>query len=89
VPGPARLRAQTAVAWPGALQPLALPIHARYDFKLPAVPTARVEEVVAEKLARYHRASLARDLYDLAWLASRAFDESLVRRTVVLKVWVT
>ena len=86
---PARLDLGRRPLWlgPELLQPLALPIHARYDFKLPAVPTARVEEVVAEKLARYHRASLARDLYDLAWLASRAFDESLVRRTVVLKVW--
>lgn len=68
-------------------QPIALPIHQRYDFAMPAIPAAQVEEIIAEKLARYRRASLARDLYDLAWFASRPFDEALVRRLTVLKVW--
>ena len=54
---------------------------------MPPVPAARVEEVVAEKLARFRRASLARDLYDLAWFATRPFDEALVRRLTALKVW--
>ena len=54
---------------------------------MPAVPAALPEEVISEKLARYRRASLARDLYDLAWFASRPFDEALVRRLTVLKVW--
>jgi predicted nucleotidyltransferase component of viral defense system len=66
---------------------IALPIHDRYDFEMPAVPASIAEEIVAEKLARYGRASLARDLYDLAWFASRVFDEALVRRLTVLKVW--
>ena len=44
-----------------------------------------LEEQIAEKLARYRRASLARDLYDLAWCAERTFDEPLVRRLWVLK----
>ena len=66
---------------------LDMPIHRRYDFTLPAIPTARIEEVIAEKLARYRRGSLARDLYDLAWLSSRPFDETLARRLTVLKVW--
>ncbi|MDO8847884.1 MAG: hypothetical protein Q7W51_05820 [Coriobacteriia bacterium] len=30
---------------------------------------------------------MARDLYDLAWLASRPFDEALVRRLTALKIW--
>jgi len=72
---------------PEMLPALPSPIHARYDFQLPAIPTARVEEVIAEKLARYRRGSLARDLYDLAWLASRPFDEALVRRVTALKIW--
>jgi predicted nucleotidyltransferase component of viral defense system len=86
---PARLDLGRRPLWlmPETLRPISLPIHRRYDFVLPAVPTARIEEVVAEKLARYRRTSLARDLYDLAWLASRPFDESLVRHVVVLKVW--
>ena len=44
-----------------------------------------LEEQIAEKLARYRRTSLARDLYDLAWCAGRTFDEPLVRRIWVLK----
>lgn len=68
------------------LQPVALPIHARYDFTLAATPVVKSEEAVAEKLARYHRVSLARDLYDLQWFATAgAMDEALVRRLWVLK----
>ena len=69
---PARLDLGRRGLWlpPEPLQALPLPIHARYDFPLPQIPTSRIEEVIAEKLARYRRNSLARDLYDLAWLAS-------------------
>ncbi|MBK6310796.1 MAG: nucleotidyl transferase AbiEii/AbiGii toxin family protein, partial [Candidatus Microthrix sp.] len=34
-------------------------------------PVMTLEEQIAEKLARYRRTSLARDLYDLAWCAGR------------------
>ncbi len=51
------------------LEPMHLPIHDRYDFRLPSAPVIRVEEAVSEKLARYRRVSLARDLYDLQWFA--------------------
>jgi predicted nucleotidyltransferase component of viral defense system len=86
---PARLDLGRRPLWIAAtaVQPVSLPIHQRYDFEMPAIPAAAVEEIIAEKLARYHRASLARDLYDLAWFASRAFDRGLVRRLTVLKVW--
>jgi len=86
---PARLDLGRRPLWLAAqpAQPIALPIHQRYDFTLPLIPTARIEEIVAEKLARFRRASLARDLYDLAWFATRPFDETLVRRLTVLKVW--
>lgn len=86
---PARLDLGRRPLWlrPEVLSALPLPIHDRYDFAPPPVPTARIEEVIAEKLARYRRGSLARDLYDLAWLASRPFDESLVRRLTALKIW--
>ena len=86
---PARLDLGRRALWlpPEMLPALPLPIHARYGFELPAIPTARVEEVITEKLARYRRGSLARDLYDLAWLASRPFDEALVRRVTALKIW--
>lgn len=70
------------------LEPILLAIHDRYDFKLPATPLVKVEEAVAEKLARYRRVSLARDLYDLQWYATvGAMNEPLVRRLWVLKVY--
>jgi uncharacterized protein len=73
---------------PDLLDPVRLPIHDRYDSILPPTPVVRVEEAVAEKLARYRRVSLARDLYDLQWFAtSGALDEPLIRRLWVLKVY--
>jgi len=86
---PARLDLGRRPLWLAAqpVQPIALPIHERYDFAVPPVPAARVEEIIAEKLARYRRARLARDLYDLAWFATRPFNEARVRRLTVLKVW--
>lgn len=70
------------------LSPIPFPIHLRYGFEPAAVPVMALEEVLAEKLARYRRANLARDLYDLAWAAAGPpFDDVLVRRMLVLKVW--
>lgn len=64
-----------------------LPIHQRYDFALAPLPIITVEELISEKLARYNRDSLSRDLYDLFWFSTKAFDETRVRRLTVLKVW--
>jgi len=64
-----------------------MPIHRAYGIALRATAVIRVEELLAEKLARYRRDSLARDLYDLAWFSTRTFDEALVRRLTVLKIW--
>lgn len=73
---------------PDLLAPVALPIHDHYDFELPVLPVVRVEEAIAEKLARFRRVPLGRDLYDLQWYATAgAFDEALVRRLWVLKVY--
>lgn len=71
---------------PDVLEPVGLPIHSRYDFVLPALPVVKIEEAVSEKLARFRRVSLARDLYDLQWFASTGvLDEALTRRLWVLK----
>ena len=68
--------------------PVALPIHRQYDFTLPELPVVRTEEAIAEKLARFRRVSLARDLYDLQWFVSQgSLDTDLVRRLWVLKVY--
>ncbi|MDP1876417.1 MAG: nucleotidyl transferase AbiEii/AbiGii toxin family protein [Actinomycetota bacterium] len=70
------------------LRPIAMPIHDRYAFTVPPTPVVRVEEAIAEKLARYRRVSLARDLYDLQWFGSTgAFHHALVRRLWVLKTY--
>ena len=74
---------------PEILDPVPLKIHDRYDFTLAPTPVIRVEEGISEKLARYRRTSLARDLYDLHWFATctGAFDEALIRRLWALKVY--
>ena len=64
-----------------------LPIHKQYSFALPALPVVAEAEACAEKLARYRRVALGRDLYDLHQFANRTIDEPLVRRLWILKVW--
>ena len=70
-----------------------LPIHKQYGFELPTIHTVRLEENMAEKIARLNRTSTARDMYDLNWLLEKepfasAIDKKLLRRLVVLKIWV-
>ncbi|HEY2043336.1 MAG TPA: nucleotidyl transferase AbiEii/AbiGii toxin family protein [Jatrophihabitans sp.] len=73
---------------PEHLAPIPLPIHRSYDFTLPELPVVRAEEAIAEKLARFRRVSLARDLYDLQWFVTQgSLDKDLVRRLWVLKVY--
>lgn len=64
-----------------------LPIHRSYEIALPLIPVISEAEACAEKLARYRRVSLGRDVYDLAQFAERRIEEPLVRRLWVLKVW--
>jgi predicted nucleotidyltransferase component of viral defense system len=66
---------------------LELPVHRGYDIQLPSLPVIAEAEACAEKLARYRRTALGRDVYDLAQFARRPMDEPLVRRLWVLKVW--
>lgn len=64
-----------------------LSIHRVYEIALPELPVIAEAEACAEKLARYRRVALGRDVYGLAQFASGAMDEALVRRLWVLKVW--
>ena len=67
---------------------LPVAIHASYALPtLPTMPVINLNEAVAEKLARYRRTALARDVYDLAQFATTGIDDALVRRLWVLKVW--
>ncbi len=72
---------------------LKLPIHEQYGHPLPAINTVRLEENMAEKIARLNRTNTSRDLYDLNWImenpkVSASIDRSLLRRLSVLKIWV-
>lgn len=69
-----------------------MPIHNQYDNSLPQILSVRLEENIAEKIARLNRTTTARDLYDLNWIMenvsiSRNLDKNLIRRLVVLKIW--
>ena len=72
---------------------LPLPIHAQYGSPpLPEIQIVALAENLAEKIARLNRTTTARDMYDLAWVASTPsvasqLDEVLVRRLAVLKIW--
>jgi hypothetical protein len=60
---------------------------------LPELQVVRLEENIAEKISRLGRTTTARDLYDLAWLVTHQrdigdLDTDLIRRMVVLKIWV-
>lgn len=72
-------------------RPVVTAIHSRYDFEMPAIPTVRLEETLAEKIARLNRQSTARDAFDLVWAASAAPtlvpDASRLRKLAVLKMW--
>jgi uncharacterized protein len=72
---------------PERLDFIDLPLHRSYGITLPSLPVVAEAEACAEKLARYRRVDLGRDVYDLAQFASRPIDERLVRRLWVLKVW--
>jgi len=72
---------------PDVLPMVPLPIHDRYDVATPDTPVIAIEEAIAEKLARFRRVPLARDLYDLAWFADLQLDHALVRRLWVTKVY--
>jgi uncharacterized protein len=68
------------------------PTQQRYGFTLPTLPCMRLEEILAEKIARLSRKATARDASDLVWVAQTSphsqFDRERVRRLATLKVWV-
>lgn len=67
--------------------PIALPVHAGYEFSIPPIPTPALEESLSEKLAAWRRRQKVRDLYDLFFFGRGALNEPLIRRLLVLKVW--
>jgi len=71
-----------------------VPIHAQYgEPALPELTVVRLEENIAEKIARLNRRTPARDMYDLRWIIANknrtgTLDFSLIRRLAILKIWV-
>lgn len=68
-----------------------MPIHDHYGGPLPELHVIRIEENIAEKIARLNRVTPARDAYDLVWIMrnqrklGRDLDLDLVRRLAVMK----
>ncbi len=71
-----------------------MPVHDHYGGPLPELHVIRIEENIAEKIARLNRATPARDVYDLVWIIrnrrklGRDLDLGLIRRLTVMKAWV-
>jgi predicted nucleotidyltransferase component of viral defense system len=69
-------------------------IHQHYGSPpLPKLQVIRLEENLAEKIARLNRSTIARDMYDLSWAISNPITTGrlnlgLIRRLALLKVWV-
>lgn len=86
---PSKVEMSARPCWlpPETLRMLNSPVHMALGHELPELPVMATEESIAEKLARYSRVGLARDLYDLDWFGRRQFDEDLVRRLWVQKVY--
>jgi predicted nucleotidyltransferase component of viral defense system len=87
IPASVEFARRPLVLAPETLPFVQLPVHKGYDLVLPSIPVIAEAEACAEKLARYRRTALGRDVYDLAKLADRPIHEALVRRLWVLKVW--
>jgi hypothetical protein len=86
---PARIEISPRGLWlPTELTtPVVLPVHAGYEFTLPAIPAPALEESLAEKLAAWRRRRKIRDLYDLDLFGRGGLNEPLIRRLLVLKIW--
>jgi predicted nucleotidyltransferase component of viral defense system len=86
---PARVEISPRALWlPTQLAtPIALPVHAGYEFSPPAIPVPAVEESLAEKLAAWRRRRKLRDLYDLDLFGQGSLNEPAIRRLLVLKIW--
>ncbi len=86
---PARIEISPRELWlPTQLStPIVLPVHAGYEFTLPAIPAPALEESLSEKLAAWRRRRKLRYLYDLNVFGRGSLDEPLIRRLLVLKVW--
>lgn len=62
--------------------------HIALDHEIPTMPMVCLTEAVAEKLARYAREPIVRDLYDLWWYGENVrLDEPTIRSIWIKKVY--
>jgi hypothetical protein len=85
----ARIEVRPPAPWltPQQAVPVPFPVHQAYEFEPVSLPVMVLEELLAEKLAAFHRRGLLRDLYDLSMFQTRVFDTGLVRKLTYLKVY--
>jgi len=81
------IHAEPLLLRPKTLDPVPVEVHWSYGFTMPSLPVICAEEDIADRLIRFPHTVAPRDLYDLAWYAARPFDEDLVRRLWVLKMY--
>jgi len=63
-------------------------VYTKYlEFAPPVVPCMALEEIIVEKVRALYQRAIARDAFDLFLFSRRPFNEELVRRLVVLKMW--
>ena len=67
--------------------PLPQPYFASLPFRLPEIPSLRMEEALAEKLRAIQQRATERDLYDAARYGRKGFDPDLVRLLAAAKLW--
>ena len=76
---PARIEISPRALWlpTETMTPIDLPVHAGYEFSMPAIPAPALEESLSEKLAAWRRRRKIRDLYDLFLFGRGALNETL------------
>jgi predicted nucleotidyltransferase component of viral defense system len=67
--------------------PVEQPYFSSLPFAAPQIPSRQVEEAVAEELRAIQQRATERDLYDAVRYGRKGFDQSLVRRLAVGKLW--
>lgn len=90
--GVSEVKLQVSLRETPTLPTVMMPQLAQNYFKhLPFVPAEirclDLAEMLAEKVRACYQRNKARDIYDLGMFATKALDQPLIRRLVVLKLW--
>lgn len=78
---------ETPTLPPNARRQLEISYFKLLPFKPADLPCLRIEEILAEKIRATYQRNKPRDIWDLDNFAGRPFNESLIRKLVVIKLW--